>query len=101
MSMSCAGVAVGGLPILAYLAILGSSLAGYAGLPPYAVVVSAIALASISYSENFGLYRRGQEGAWMPACAGMTGLLGAHGCVALNRHPDVGRVASLSTVIPT
>jgi hypothetical protein len=47
--------------MLAYLAILGAATAGYAGVPPYAIAVSAIALGSISYSENFDLYRRGRE----------------------------------------
>jgi hypothetical protein len=36
-------------------------MAGYSGVPPYAIAVSAIALGSISYSENFDLYRRGRE----------------------------------------
>ena len=47
--------------MLAYLAILGAAIAGYAGVPPYAIAVSAIALGSISYSNNFDLYERGRE----------------------------------------
>jgi hypothetical protein len=57
-----AGVTVGALPaMLAYTAIFSCALAGFAGVPPYAVAVCAIALASISYSENFDLYKRGRE----------------------------------------
>lgn len=47
--------------MLAYLAILGAATAGYASIPPYAIAVSAIALSSISYSENFDVYQRGRE----------------------------------------
>ncbi len=46
--------------MLGYLAILGAAIAGYSGVPPYAIAVSAIALGSISYGENFDLYRRGR-----------------------------------------
>lgn len=54
-------VAVKGFAMLAYLAILGAALAGYSGIAPYAIAVSAVTLSSISYSENFDLYRRGRE----------------------------------------
>jgi len=47
--------------MLAYLAIFGSCLAGYAGAPPWIVAASAIALMALSYAEHHGLYRRGQE----------------------------------------
>ena len=47
--------------MLAYLAIFGASIAGYAGVPPYAIAAAAIALASISYSEHADLYDRGRE----------------------------------------
>ena len=47
--------------MLAYLAIFGASVAGYAGVPPYAIAAAAIALASISYSEHADLYDRGRE----------------------------------------
>lgn len=47
--------------MLAYIAIFSCALAGFAGVPPFAIAVSAIALASISYGENFDLYRRGRE----------------------------------------
>lgn len=57
-----AGVTVGALPpVLAYIAIFSCALAGFAGAPSFAIAVCAIALASISYSENFDLYRRGRE----------------------------------------
>ena len=47
--------------MLAYLAILGAALAGFAGVAPWAIAASAIALMSISYAEHYGLYERGQE----------------------------------------
>ncbi len=47
--------------MLAYLAILGACIAGYAGVAPWAIAVSAIALMSLSYAEHHGLYRKGQE----------------------------------------
>ncbi|MGE0626295.1 MAG: hypothetical protein AB7O43_00620 [Hyphomicrobiaceae bacterium] len=46
--------------MLAYLAIFGTSLAGYAGVPPYAIAACGIALASISYAEHAHLYERGR-----------------------------------------
>jgi hypothetical protein len=55
-------VAVGALPpMLAYIAIFSCALAGFAGAPTFAIAVCAVALASLSYSENFDLYRRGRE----------------------------------------
>ena len=47
--------------MLAYLAILGAALAGYAGGPVYAIAAAAIALASISYAQYEDLYERGRE----------------------------------------
>ncbi len=47
--------------MLAYLAILGAALAGLAGVAPWAIAASAIALMSISYAEHHRLYQRGQE----------------------------------------
>ena len=44
--------------MLAYFAILGSAVAGYSGLPPYAMAATAIALASISFSEHAALYEK-------------------------------------------
>ena len=58
----------GSVRMLAYLAILGACIAGYAGVAPWAIAVSAIALMSLSYAEHYGLYRRGQE-------VGLTGVL--------------------------
>ena len=58
----------GSVRMLAYLAILGACIAGYAGVAPWAIAVSAIALMSLSYAEHHGLYRRGQE-------LGLTGVL--------------------------
>ena len=47
--------------MLAYLAILGSALAGYAGVQAYAIAAAAIALASLSYSSHTEYYERGRE----------------------------------------
>jgi hypothetical protein len=47
--------------MLAYFALFACSIAGYAGVQPYAIAVCAIALASISYAEYGALYRRGNE----------------------------------------
>lgn len=47
--------------MLAYLALLGCAVAGFSGMPPYAIAACAIALASISYAEQASLYRRGQS----------------------------------------
>lgn len=47
--------------MLAYLALLGCALAGYAGSPPYLVAACTIALASLSYAEHGSLYRRGRD----------------------------------------
>lgn len=57
-----ASVAVGvPRPMLSYIAILSCALAGFASAPSFVIAVCAIALASLSYSENFDLYRRGRE----------------------------------------
>jgi hypothetical protein len=58
----CAGVAVERLAaLLGYLAIFGSSLAGYAGLGPWIIAVAAIALASVSRAQYANLYERGRD----------------------------------------
>ena len=49
------------LDCLGYLAILGASLAGYAGLGPWVVAVAAIALASLSRADHGLTYERGRE----------------------------------------
>lgn len=51
----------GNRSVFAYLAILGATLSGYAGVQPWAIAAAAIALASLSYAEYGRLYRRGQE----------------------------------------
>lgn len=65
-----AGVAVEGFAMLAFLAIFGASLAGYAGLPPWTVAAAAIALLSVSYAEHRGVFERGRS-------AGLSDLLDA------------------------
>jgi hypothetical protein len=47
------------MPLLSYSAIFVASLCGYAGLPVWVVGAATIALASLSYAENYFLYRRG------------------------------------------
>ncbi|MFT7573896.1 MAG: hypothetical protein ACI9XZ_000258 [Alphaproteobacteria bacterium] len=47
--------------MLEFLAIFGAAIGGFAGMPPWVIAASAIALASLSYAENYKLYRRGQE----------------------------------------
>lgn len=54
-------------PLLAYLTILGASLAGYAGVGPWVIGAATIGLASLSYAERHSLYRRASE-------MGLTGL---------------------------
>lgn len=44
-----------------YLAIVSSSLAGYAGIEPWIIAVAAIALASISRAQYSELYERGRD----------------------------------------
>lgn len=56
-----AGVPVSYASMIAYFALFGCALAGYAGLAPYAIAACAIALVSLSYAEHGGLYRRGLE----------------------------------------
>lgn len=47
--------------MLAFLTILAATLAGYAGVAPWAIAAAAIGLASISYTQNQKLYERGNE----------------------------------------
>lgn len=47
--------------MLGYLAILGATLSGLAGLPPWTIAAATIALTSLSYAEHHRLYERGQE----------------------------------------
>ena len=47
--------------MLGFLAIFAAALSGFGGLGVWAIAASAIALASVSYAENYALYRRGQE----------------------------------------
>jgi hypothetical protein len=47
--------------MLTYLTILASSLCGYTGMPIWTVVAATVALASLTMSEHYGLYRRGSE----------------------------------------
>lgn len=58
---SRARVSAGGRLLIAYLAILGAALSGYAGLQPWAIAAAAIALASLSYAEHHRLYERAEE----------------------------------------
>lgn len=50
-----------GTSMIAYTAIFAAALSGYAGVGLWAVALTAIALASLSYAEYGGLYRRGKE----------------------------------------
>jgi len=45
---------------LGYLAILGVSLAGYAGLGPWVIAAAAVALSSLSRAEHGPTYERGR-----------------------------------------
>jgi hypothetical protein len=56
-----ASVAVEGFAMLAYLAIVGASLAGYAGLPPWTMAATIIVLSSISYVEHGRSYERARN----------------------------------------
>jgi hypothetical protein len=47
--------------LLGYLAVFSASLAGYAGIAPWAIAAAAITLAAISRSQYDELYRRGQD----------------------------------------
>lgn len=47
--------------MLSFFIIFGASLAGYAGVGPWALGAGAIGLASLSYSERYGLIRRANE----------------------------------------
>lgn len=46
--------------MLAYLAILGSAVAGFADAKPWAIAVAATVLASISFVQHSDLYDRGR-----------------------------------------
>jgi hypothetical protein len=50
-----------GISLLGFFCVFAASLGGYAALGPWSFVAAAIALAALSYSEHFSLYRRGQE----------------------------------------
>ena len=56
-----ARVTARGSQLIAYLAILGAALSGYAGLQLWAIAAAAIALASLSYAEHYRLYERANE----------------------------------------
>lgn len=47
--------------MIAYLAILSTSLAGFAGVKVWAIAAGAIALASISFARYRALYDRANE----------------------------------------
>lgn len=47
--------------VFGYIAILGATLSGYAGLQPWAIAAAAIALASLSYAQYGQLYKRAQD----------------------------------------
>ena len=47
--------------LLAYLAIVGTALAGFVGLAPWTIGAGAIALAAVSQSIYADLYRRGRD----------------------------------------
>lgn len=47
--------------MLGFLTVFSATLAGYAGVAPWAIAVAAIGLASISYTQYYKLYERGQE----------------------------------------
>jgi hypothetical protein len=46
---------------LGYLGVFGASLGGFAGLGPWVIAVSAIALASVSRAQYPDLYERGRD----------------------------------------
>ncbi|OYW56867.1 MAG: hypothetical protein B7Y80_01940 [Hyphomicrobium sp. 32-62-53] len=47
--------------MIGFIAIFAAALCGYAGVGLWAPAASAVALASLSFAENGGLYRRGKE----------------------------------------
>jgi hypothetical protein len=47
--------------MLGFFGIFGTSLAGYAGLGPWAVAAGTVALATASRFEYAGAYERGRE----------------------------------------
>ncbi len=75
--------------MLAYLAVLGASLAGFAGVPPWAVAAAAIALASISYAQHAPLYERGRD----------LGLSGAVNAILLRSFVNGLLAAGLAYVV--
>ena len=46
---------------MTYWTLFIVAIAGYGGLPPWAIGVGTIALASLSYARHYLLYRRGAE----------------------------------------
>lgn len=49
------------MQVLGYLAVFGTSLAGYAGIGPWVIVAGSIALASLSRAQYSELYDRGRD----------------------------------------
>lgn len=47
--------------MLGFISIFAASVAGFANVGVWTIAACAIALASTSYAEHQGLYRRGQE----------------------------------------
>lgn len=47
--------------MLSFLAVLAAAISGFSGIGIWTIAACAIALASLSYSEHYQLYRRGQE----------------------------------------
>lgn len=50
-----------GRDVLGFISIFAASVAGFANVGVWTIAACAIALASTSYAEHQGLYRRGQE----------------------------------------
>ena len=49
------------LPLIGYTALFGACLSGYAGVGPWVIALTAIALALISRGQYGSLYRRGKD----------------------------------------
>ena len=47
--------------IFGYFAIFGASIAGYAGIGPWAIAAAAIALAALSYGQHDDLYEQARS----------------------------------------
>lgn len=47
--------------MIGFIAIFAAALCGYTGVGIWTVAASAVALASLSFAEYGGLYRRGNE----------------------------------------